>query len=580
MKSICVRIVVMVAIALSALICSSAAGAPAESESVRVRVDGLLRSGTRAVVLNVYATPEGGAPISSERREVRVDERGTFAVALGAHTAPTSGERWLAVEVPPVKESRRIRLTPVPMGRRVMVNVGPVAAISADGFVESTVAGFRFPDGTIQTSAATVTGGVPSVNGISSAVTIAGAGTASVQTAGNTITINGPAFGTPVAIGTTNAGGTAVTVARADHVHAHGNQSGGSLHAAATTGSAGFLSASDKVKLDATVSYIRTIVVSPIPGDPTGSGNALLNALSAIAGNSASSPFLLKIEPGVYDIGATALTMKTFVDVEGSGENATFIVASRGNASLTTTAAAVIAAANAELRQLSVTNTAPGSLFSVGFFTSTSARLRDVTIHSTGATQNSIGVFATSASAKLAISRCTISGTAMSGTSSTTAVQLSTGATVDIQNSNVTGKGIGGTGSNFGVSLLSSSAKTTIDGCTILSTGTGGQNTAVSVAPGTATILNSIVQAETNGSRAAVSTSAQATAVINVFHSRLLALSAFPNSSEISVSKGANSTIRVAASQVDSSSTGTPKCVHVYDDEMNDLNNSCPAPPL
>ena len=38
--------------------------------------------------------------------------------------------------------------------------------------------------------------------------------------------------------------------ARSDHVHAHGNQPGGSLHALATTSTAGFMSPSDKDKLD------------------------------------------------------------------------------------------------------------------------------------------------------------------------------------------------------------------------------------------------------------------------------------------------------------------------------------------
>jgi len=51
-------------------------------------------------------------------------------------------------------------------------------------------------------------------------------------------------------VSTSGAIGTADTAARADHVHAHSNLSGGSLHAAATTSTAGFLSASDKTKLD------------------------------------------------------------------------------------------------------------------------------------------------------------------------------------------------------------------------------------------------------------------------------------------------------------------------------------------
>lgn len=44
--------------------------------------------------------------------------------------------------------------------------------------------------------------------------------------------------------------GTSPKVSRADHVHDHGDQPGGTLHAAATQSSNGFLSSSDKSKLD------------------------------------------------------------------------------------------------------------------------------------------------------------------------------------------------------------------------------------------------------------------------------------------------------------------------------------------
>lgn len=46
------------------------------------------------------------------------------------------------------------------------------------------------------------------------------------------------------------ASGVSTSASRADHVHAHGNQAGGSLHAVATTSVAGFQSAADKVKQD------------------------------------------------------------------------------------------------------------------------------------------------------------------------------------------------------------------------------------------------------------------------------------------------------------------------------------------
>lgn len=48
----------------------------------------------------------------------------------------------------------------------------------------------------------------------------------------------------------TNAEGSATSLARSDHTHAHGDRSGGSLHADATTSVDGFMSASDKTKLD------------------------------------------------------------------------------------------------------------------------------------------------------------------------------------------------------------------------------------------------------------------------------------------------------------------------------------------
>lgn len=67
--------------------------------------------------------------------------------------------------------------------------------------------------------------------------------------------LNGPgggvSFGDPVAIGTTNQSGTSVNVPHADHIHAHGDLAGGSLHAESIAGgAAGFMSGADKTKLD------------------------------------------------------------------------------------------------------------------------------------------------------------------------------------------------------------------------------------------------------------------------------------------------------------------------------------------
>jgi len=56
--------------------------------------------------------------------------------------------------------------------------------------------------------------------------------------------------GTPVQVGTSNFIGAAASFALSDHVHSHGNQTSGTLHAAATTSVNGFMSSSDKQKLD------------------------------------------------------------------------------------------------------------------------------------------------------------------------------------------------------------------------------------------------------------------------------------------------------------------------------------------
>ncbi len=62
----------------------------------------------------------------------------------------------------------------------------------------------------------------------------------------------GPALSntTPLALATTAAPGSLDEASRADHAHTHGNQLGGTLHAIATSGASGFMTASDKAKMD------------------------------------------------------------------------------------------------------------------------------------------------------------------------------------------------------------------------------------------------------------------------------------------------------------------------------------------
>lgn len=93
-------------------------------------------------------------------------------------------------------------------------------------------------------------------------------------------------------VGATGAAGVLNTYARGDHQHAHGTQAGGSLHSAATTAAAGFMSAADKTKLDGLASVATSGAYSDLSGAPalasvatSGSYNDLSDKPSQFSGS-------------------------------------------------------------------------------------------------------------------------------------------------------------------------------------------------------------------------------------------------------------------------------------------------------
>ncbi len=70
----------------------------------------------------------------------------------------------------------------------------------------------------------------------------------------------------------------------------------------------------------------RTVVVSPVVGDPFASGVALRQAYASAPSATAEYPVLVKLEPGTYDIGRVPLLLdRPHVHLEGSGREATII---------------------------------------------------------------------------------------------------------------------------------------------------------------------------------------------------------------------------------------------------------------
>jgi hypothetical protein len=78
--------------------------------------------------------------------------------------------------------------------------------------------------------------------------------------------IDGLLTGTPSPIGITNQIGSIAAFARQDHIHAHGNLDGGTLHALVTTTQSGFMSATDKVILDNITSSTQSLTNKGITG--------------------------------------------------------------------------------------------------------------------------------------------------------------------------------------------------------------------------------------------------------------------------------------------------------------------------
>jgi hypothetical protein len=126
------------------------------------------------------------------------------------------------------------------------------------------------------------------------------------------------------------------------------------------------------------------VLVSPVPGNPIASGTALRNALSGIASPSSTNPWLVKVEPGIYDIGTTSLPMRAWVDVEGSGSGTTTIQGNVNGSGLN--AATINGADNAELRDVTVLAAASGATTDVIAFynPATSPRLYRVKLAATG----------------------------------------------------------------------------------------------------------------------------------------------------------------------------------------------------
>jgi hypothetical protein len=200
--------------------------------------------------------------------------------------------------------------------------------------------------------------------------------------------------------------------------------------------------------------YRKTVVVKPV-GTASQNGTELLNALAGISGASSSNRFLLKIEPGIYNIGGSSVVMQPYVDIEGSGETATRIESTGYGVS---TQATVIAANNSELRSLTVVSDAGGvSPYAIAVLSNTAS---PILIHvSMIATSGTMGTFAFMS---INGSSTAIDNATMTVLSATTCmgITLSTGSTLTVSDSSIT---VNNCEWNIGINNVEGSVLTLLD---------------------------------------------------------------------------------------------------------------------
>ena len=112
-------------------------------------------------------------------------------------------------------------------------------------------------------------------------------------------------------------------------------------------------------------------------------------AMNSIVDASAANPYVVRIGPGVYNLGATRLVMKPFIDIIGAGQERTII---NGTGSATASEGVIHGANNAALRDMTVNNSGGTSAAVAIYNLFVAPRIERVTASASGGLTNNYGI--------------------------------------------------------------------------------------------------------------------------------------------------------------------------------------------
>ena len=179
-------------------------------------------------------------------------------------------------------------------------------------------------------------------------------------------------------------------------------------------------------------------------------------AMVSITDASSTKTYLVRVAPGSY-LEPAGIVLKDYVDIEGSGQGQTTIMATSSAAQSTTVA--VAGSVHAEVRNLTITNTGGGStsagLRITNVSTGQALRVRDVTVTASGASGDNIGIYVEG-------SAPAISDVVVSATGGTNAYPFTNNASATLM-TKVTSTAAGASAKDYGVYNHSGSSVTLFD---------------------------------------------------------------------------------------------------------------------